>query len=118
MSFLAAHTLGRCAAVAALWSAPPATESGLGVDTASSVRPLGGVAGITVGVAAVAVVGGWWVAPFLAAAAVGTAAVVALAVRKIGGLAGDVLGAIEQVVECLVLVVASGVAMRSSPWWT
>ena len=33
------------------------------------------------------------------------------------GVAGDVLGAVEQVVECLVLVVASGLATRSAVWW-
>lgn len=117
VSFLAAHTLGRCAAVAAMRSAPPATDSGLGVDAAASMRPLNTAVGIGVGVAVVSVAGGWWTVPFLVATAVGVAAVVALAVRKIGGLAGDVLGAVEQVVECLVLVVASGLAMRSSPWW-
>ena len=116
-SFVAAHTLGRCAAVAAMRSAPPATDSGLGVTAAATLRPLPTIAGVGAGIAIVAVVSGWWIAPFLGVAAVGTATVVVLAVGKIGGLAGDVLGAVEQVVECLVLVVASGLALRSSPWW-
>ncbi len=67
--------------------------------------------------AAVALVSGWWVLPFVGAAAIGVAATVTLAVRKIGGLAGDVLGAVEQVAECLVLVVASGLAVRHPIWW-
>jgi cobalamin synthase len=61
---------------------------------------------------------GWWVAPLVAAAAVAAAVVSWIAMRKIGGTSGDVLGAIEQVAECLTLVVASGLAMRHSLWWT
>lgn len=116
-SFVAAHTLGRSAAVVAMRSAPPATESGLGVSTAAAMRPVPTVVGLGAGVGVVAVLTGWWVVPFLVAAGAGTAATVWLAVRKIGGLAGDVLGAVEQVVECLVLVVASGLAARHSLWW-
>jgi adenosylcobinamide-GDP ribazoletransferase len=51
------------------------------------------------------------------AALVAAAATAWLAVRKIGGLVGDVLGAIEQVVECIVLVVVSGLAERHVLWW-
>lgn len=116
-SFVAAHTLGRGAAVVAMRLAPPARESGLGVDAAASMRALPVATGLAAGLGIVAVVGGWWAVPFLAAAAGGTVVVVALAVRKIGGLAGDVLGAVEQVVECLVLVVAAGMAMRHQVWW-
>jgi adenosylcobinamide-GDP ribazoletransferase len=116
-SFVAAHVLGRSAAIVAMKTAPAAVESGLGVSAASSLRPLPTAIGLTAGVGAVAMVCGWWVLPFIGASVVGTFAVVALAVRKIGGLAGDVLGAVEQVVECLVLVVATGLAARSGVWW-
>ncbi len=117
-SFVAAHTLGRTAAVAAMKSAPPASDSGLGVSAASSLRPAPTAIGLVVGVALTALTTGWWVGPFLAAAAVATAGVVWLAVRKIGGLAGDVLGAVEQVVECSILVVATGLAARHPIWWS
>ena len=117
-SFVAAHALGRSAAVVAMKAAPPATESGLGVSAATALRPAPTALGLAAGTAVVAVLTGWWVVAFLAAAAVGIGATVWLAVRKIGGLAGDVLGAVEQVVECLVLVVASGLAMRYDLWWT
>lgn len=117
VAFVAAHGLGRISAVVAMKTAPPATDSGLGVSAASSLRPAPTIVGLLAGTAAVAVVSGWWVVPFLGAAVVGTVAVVTLAVRKIGGLAGDVLGAVEQVVECLVLVVATGLAARHSIWW-
>ncbi len=42
------------------------------------------------------------------AAALVTAPVAIVAGRALGGVTGDVLGAIEQVVECTVLVVVSG----------
>jgi len=38
-------------------------------------------------------------------------------VRKIGGITGDVLGAAEQAIECLVLVTATGLATRYRLWW-
>lgn len=117
VSLVAAHSLGRSAAVVAMRAAPPATESGLGVSVATAMRPVPTGAGLVVGIAVVAALAGWWVGPFLAAATVGTAMTVWLAVRKIGGVAGDVLGAVEQVVECLVLVVASGLAARYTLWW-
>lgn len=117
-SAVAAHTLGRSAAVVAMRTAPPATDSGLGVSAAAALRPLPTIAGLAAGTGVVALLAGWWVLPFLAAAIVAVAATVALAVRKIGGLAGDVLGAVEQVTECLVLVVASGLAARYAIWWS
>lgn len=116
-SFVAAHALGRAAAAAAAMSAPAATESGLGVSATRALRRLPTAAGVAAGVVLAGLACGWWIGPFLGVAAVGTTAVVLLAVGKIGGLVGDVLGAVEQVVECLVLVVASGLALRSSPWW-
>ncbi len=117
-AFVAAHTLGRGAAVAAMRTAPPASDSGLGVSAARALRPATTVLGLLTGTALTALVAGWWVGPFLAAAAFAVLSVVGLAVRKIGGLAGDVLGAVEQVAECLVLVVASGLAAHHSIWWS
>ncbi len=115
---LAAHTLGRSAAVGAMLVAPPATQSGLGADSARSLGAVPVVLGLGAGVALASVVAGWWVVPMMAGAFVGTGGVVWLAVRKIGGIAGDVLGAIEQVVEVLVLVIVSGLAARHRVWWS
>lgn len=117
-AFVAAHTLGRASAVAATKVAPPAAESGLGVTAAGSLRPVPTSIGLAAGVALVTLVCGWWVVPFIGASVVAAGAVVVLAVRKIGGLAGDVLGAVEQVVECLVMIVATGLAARHSIWWS
>lgn len=115
---LAAHGLGRGAAVVAMRAAPPARDSGLGVSAASSLRTVPTVVALVAALVVIAIASGWWVVAFVTAAATATVAVVALAVRKIGGLAGDVLGAVEQVVECTVLVVASGLAAHWTPWWT
>jgi adenosylcobinamide-GDP ribazoletransferase len=115
---LAAHTLGRSAAVGAMLVARPATESGLGADSTRSLRTVPTALGLGAGVALAGVVAGWWVGPMVAGAFVGTGGVVWLAARKIGGLAGDVLGAIEQVVEVLVLVIVSGLAVRHRVWWS
>ena len=116
--FVAAHTLGRAAAVGAMALLPAASESGLGADHARRLRPVATSAGLLIGVAIVVAVSGWWALPLLAAAIAGTAVVAALAMRKIGGIVGDVLGAIEQVVECLVLIVVSGLAARHGVWWS
>ncbi len=115
--FIAAHVLGRTAIIAALWSIRPATESGLGAEAAREMRRSTAAFAVAGGIAITALAVGWWVAVLVVTAVVATAATGWLAVRKIGGLAGDVLGAIEQVVECGVLVVVSGLALRSNVWW-
>jgi adenosylcobinamide-GDP ribazoletransferase len=60
---------------------------------------------------------GWWVAPLAVAVAVGAMAVAAIAQRAFGGISGDILGAVEQIGECLILIVVSGLAERHSVWW-
>ncbi len=114
---VAAHTLGRGAAVAVMGMARPVPVHGLGADfmrTLSVRRAALGVAG-AIALSAIAV--GWWVLPLALAAGVGAAVVALLAHRAFGGVSGDILGAVEQVAECLVLVVVSGLALRHSIWW-
>jgi adenosylcobinamide-GDP ribazoletransferase len=115
--FVAAHVLGRSASVVAMRLAPPAHQSGLGVDAARELRLVPTSIGLVAGLAITAILTGWWVAVLVPLALAGSAVVVALAVRKIGGLAGDVLGAVEQVVECVVLVAVAGLASNGPLWW-
>jgi adenosylcobinamide-GDP ribazoletransferase len=110
----AAHTIGRTAAVGLMGFGRIATPTGLGADYARSLHPARALAGVGVGVAITAVLCGWWVAPLATAAIIGALLVGLLAQRKIGGISGDVLGACEQVVEGLALVVFAGLATHFS----
>lgn len=114
---LAAHALGRTAAVGAMAVLPAAREAGLGADHARRLRPVPTLIGSVAGVGAVVIATGWWAAPLAAAALVAGGAMAMLSMRKIGGLVGDALGAIEQVVECAVLVTVTGLAARHAVWW-
>ena len=75
--------------------------------------------GVAVGVAITILAVGWWSGPLV----FGRGARLrcwspSSAGRALGGVTGDVLGAIEQVVECTVLVVVSGLALHHPLWWS
>ncbi len=114
---LAAHTMGRVAAVGLAGSMRLATHTGLGADYGRSTTPLRATIGVASGLAVTALATGWWVAPLAGAALAAAAATGLLARRKIGGISGDVLGAAEQVAECLTLVVISGLALHQGLYW-
>ncbi len=116
-SAIAAHATGRTAAVAALGTGR-AADPGLGADyTRATSRP-GAAVGVAAGLAITAVATGWWVGPFAAVGVFAAVTVGWLAVRAIGGINGDTLGAIEQVAECLCLVVATMLARHTSVWFS
>ena len=114
---VAAHTLGRGAAVAAMVTGRPAPHEGLGADYTRVLSPRSAAVGVLAALAIGALISGWWVGPLALAAALGAAAVIRLAHRAFGGISGDLLGAVEQVGECLVLIVVSGLALHHQPWW-
>ncbi len=114
---VAAHVLARGAAVVLMASAPLARHDGLGADYGQSTTPR---RGLTAALGAVILAGtcvGWWVAPLALGALVAITATGILAVRKIQGISGDVLGASEQVAEGLVMIVAAGLAGHHTLWW-
>jgi len=115
---VAAHSLARGAAVVTMGVAPVARPDGLGADHTRRVGPGRAFAAGAVAVAIGAAATGWWVAPLAVAAAVAAVIIATVARRALGGVTGDVLGAIEQVAECAVLVVVTGLARHHTLWWT
>jgi adenosylcobinamide-GDP ribazoletransferase len=114
---IAAHVMARTVAVGLMATLPLAGHSGLGADYGRSTTGSRAAAAAMMGIAITALTVGWWAGPVALAAVVAAAAVGALAKHKIGGLSGDVLGACEQVAECVCLVVVSGLAARHCLWW-
>ena len=110
----AAHALSRAAAVAAMTALPAAGDTGLGASYALALSRRRALAGAAAGLGiALALLG---LPALVAAAAAGLAALALgrLAVRRVGGVTGDVLGAVQQVGEILVLLVA--VAATTGGW--
>jgi adenosylcobinamide-GDP ribazoletransferase len=114
-SAVAAHAAARGAAVVLMGTGRIARADGLGADYARGLSTKAMLAGlgaaVVLTVAALAGRFGWHIhlvaaaVAVLAAAAIGTSTIAWLAHRKIGGVTGDVLGAAEQITECLALVV-------------
>jgi adenosylcobinamide-GDP ribazoletransferase len=114
---VAAHVLARAGAVLLMATLPLATGRGLGVDYGKNTSPARAAAATVAGLAIAGVAVGWWAGPLFLAAVIAACLVGLLARRKIGGLSGDVLGAAEQVGECLVMLVGGVIALRHPLWW-
>jgi adenosylcobinamide-GDP ribazoletransferase len=117
-ALVAAHALARAAAIGLAVTVPPARAAGLASGVAAGAKRGAVVLGAAVGLAiATAVVGvSALVAAIVAALAVALCAVLAL--RKIGGITGDVLGAAEQLAECAVLLTTAAFVHHGAgtPW--
>ena len=119
-ALLGANAIGRGAAVALMGTSTPARVDGLGASYVRALRPRHIVAGAVAAVALGLVGLGGWVVPALALAALAALATRALTNAKLGGIVGDVLGALEQVVELAVLVLAAAIVHehdRRLGWW-
>ena len=116
-SLVAAHALARGVAVGALGFVPAAATDGLGASFDSDVSRTRTVVTVAIAVAIGTIATGWWVGPLVAVGLVVAAALAFVAVRALGGMTGDVAGAIEQVVEIAVLLAASALAAHHGLWW-
>lgn len=114
----AAHAVSRAAAVGVMGLSGPAGGEGLGASylrhvTRTRVR-LGVLVGAGVGIALLGPIAG---VGACVAAGMATLGVRRWAVRKIGGVTGDVLGAVQQVAEIGALIAAAWIAGETfSPW--
>jgi len=108
----AAHALARGAAAAQLGLLPPATDEGLGARYASTPRRalLATMSALAIGSLTI----GAWTVPAALLAAAAAALMGAMAVGKIGGVTGDVLGASEQLAETAILLLCAGAEV--DPW--
>lgn len=106
---VAVHAAARGVVAGALALAPAARPDGLAAVLVAETRPWRGVVGLAVGVVAAVGLLGPAAGPLLLAAAGAGGLVVAAAVRRLGGITGDVLGAGEQAAEIGALL--AGAAM-------
>lgn len=119
IALIAAHGLGRCGAVLLMVLLPSARPDGLGASLGAnlSVARVGLIAGLV----AILVIGAgrddFGGIVVLGAALITLMITAGLAIRKIGGVVGDVLGAAEQFVETTVLLTAAALAAHGHPFY-
>ncbi len=117
----AAHSLSRAAAIAVARGLPRAKSDGLGASFLDATARFSTALSLLLALLFTITLTGPWAALFLAAVALAVAAVGWLAVRKIGGVTGDVISGMQQIAELAAL--AAGVALVHTfaidlPWWT
>lgn len=116
LALVLAHGLGRTTALGVMWAGPEARPDGLAAAAADIPRRA--VAGLVVAV----LVASLAVGPSSAVAAgflvVLAVSALALARRAYGGTTGDVLGAVEQLGEIVVLTIAAEMAVDPGWLWS
>ena len=88
--------------------------------THAAASAISGIAVSSLAVAIGFVSLGFAVVPVVLFAALGAVVVAWLGVRTVGGVTGDLLGAIEQVTEISILLLGAAAAhasWRGAPWW-
>jgi adenosylcobinamide-GDP ribazoletransferase len=110
----AAHALSRAGAVATM-AALPTAGTGLGVTSTRSLSRRRALAGAAAGLAVALALLGPAAAWAAAATALAAWLLGRLARRRIGGVTGDVLGAVQQLGEILVLLAAAA-AVTAGGW--
>ena len=109
-ALVAAGALGRAGAVGVMGVVPAATGTGLGASYLQGLSSQQVALGLGLGLIAGTLALGPVVLPAVAVVAAGSVLVSWWARRRIGGISGDLLGAVEQVGECGVLVLLAALA--------
>ncbi|MEM9039932.1 MAG: adenosylcobinamide-GDP ribazoletransferase [Actinomycetota bacterium] len=116
---VAAHSIGRSAAVGAMaGSGPAASPEGLGAEYTRGLGRGAALVGVATGIGWGALATGWWVGPIVGVVVVVTVPLAAWLRRAFGGVVGDGLGATEQIAEIATLLTVSALATRHALWWT
>jgi adenosylcobinamide-GDP ribazoletransferase len=107
LALVAAHAGSRALLPVAMWVLPPAREDGLGA-AAGRPRPAAVVVGLLIALAiGAAALGPLHGIVALGCAAAAAAMVTVVAQRRIGGYTGDILGAVQQIGEIVILLAAA-----------
>lgn len=113
----AAHAIGRSSSLAATRFAPVSPSSTLGAAYENDMGPLALMIAVASAVGiALGMLGAWGLLA-LAIGITAAASIARAARRRIGGLSGDVLGAVEQVTEVGVLLLVVAIPQHV-PWWS
>lgn len=107
----AAHAISRAASIAAMGIFAPLDE-GLGASYTRALTPGRATIGIAIGVFVAAALIGIWLLPAAGLAVVVVFVLGRLARSRIGGINGDVLGAVQQLTEIGTLLVVTSVVAR------
>jgi adenosylcobinamide-GDP ribazoletransferase len=115
----AVHAISRAVAVALMGVVPAAGAEGLAASSVRGLVPADAALGAAAGMVIAAVTLGAWSLPAVAVVAIVGVAMAAYARRTLGGVAGDLLGATQQVAELAALVVLLAAVRHGAtlPWW-
>lgn len=111
----AAHALGRSTCAVLMWLLPSAGD-GLGARYSARVSRRQAGTAAAIGLALTVSSMGLWGLTAALIAGLGSTIAGSLALKKIGGITGDVLGAAEQLAEIGILLLGAAIA-PSAPWW-
>lgn len=117
MGAVASHALARGIAIGVIGFAPAAAPDGLGASFRSDVSRTRAVVTVAVSCCIAAAATGWWAGPMFGVAVLAATAVTLVATRALGGVTGDVAGAVEQVAETAALLAVSALAAHHGIWW-
>lgn len=116
----AAHALSRVPGIVLMRRQPLARTEGLAAAFAGNLTGVHEIGGIAIGATIGALLIGVWVVPAIVLCVLVSLGMTALARSKVGGIGGDVLGAVQQLSELAVLLLGVAVAegaWGSLPWW-